>query len=196
MNLKYLGDALDHWKGALFGKLQESGLLRRFAVDLMATDLEPWSADDRRLYCSLVHVENHQLVEHRADLAQARHSYFDEIAHDGDLFLDPDTGVATGHVAVPTQYVFPGELRDLFIRAEDRVVTVYQHIRARRPEQRIAEVLAAIRSSGSRFTCTSYHSATVAMLFLAPQRVRIEAIADYFQGLLGAHSEQRIRFWQ
>jgi len=38
MNLRYLGDALDHWKGSLFESLQQANILHDFAVDAMASD--------------------------------------------------------------------------------------------------------------------------------------------------------------
>ena len=38
MNLKYLGDTLDHWKGSVFQILQEAKLLRNLEVDAMMTD--------------------------------------------------------------------------------------------------------------------------------------------------------------
>lgn len=40
MNLRYLGDALDYWKGSVFFRLQERGILKDFSVDPMLTDLE------------------------------------------------------------------------------------------------------------------------------------------------------------
>jgi hypothetical protein len=40
MNLKYLGDTLDHWKGCLFEYLQAQCVLRDFAVDPMATEFQ------------------------------------------------------------------------------------------------------------------------------------------------------------
>jgi hypothetical protein len=33
MNLTFLGDALDHWKGSIFESLQKGGILPDFAVD-------------------------------------------------------------------------------------------------------------------------------------------------------------------
>src|SRR3989442_12369196 len=49
------------------------------------------------------------ILGHSAKLA-TRNRYFAEIHHKGDLFLDPDTGIATGRVAHPEQYVQPMEI--------------------------------------------------------------------------------------
>jgi len=46
MNLQFLGDALDHWKGSVFEALQNSLLLKGFRVDAMASDSEKWEQND------------------------------------------------------------------------------------------------------------------------------------------------------
>jgi hypothetical protein len=38
MNLKFIGDAFDHWKGSLLGELAEADLLSDLAIDPMLTD--------------------------------------------------------------------------------------------------------------------------------------------------------------
>lgn len=45
----------------------------------------------------------------------SRNRYFAEIQHQGDLFLDPDTGIATGRVAHPEHYVRPREIWSLLL---------------------------------------------------------------------------------
>jgi hypothetical protein len=94
MNLKYLGDALDHWKGSLFECLQFAEVLRDLAADPMAADQDQWSDADFSLYARLLHIRQEQVIRHKESLF-SRDSYFAEIVHQGDLFLDPDTGVAT-----------------------------------------------------------------------------------------------------
>jgi hypothetical protein len=39
LNLIYLGDALDHWKGSLFESLQQEKAVQGLAVDPMTSDL-------------------------------------------------------------------------------------------------------------------------------------------------------------
>ena len=135
MNLMYLGDALDHWKGSLFESLQREKLVNGFAVDPMASDLSSWRDEDFQLLARLLRIDSRQVLHHNASLSD-RQAYFDEIKHVGDLFLDPDTGVATGHVSRREQYVMPGELARLLDQA-DRMVLVYQHVRAIKVSPRI-----------------------------------------------------------
>ena len=96
MNLRFLGDALDHWKGSVFEGLQNSNILEDFPVDAMASDIDNWRPEDWSLYAKLLRVRESQIVEHKATLERNRKKYFDEIPISGDLFLDPDTGVRTG----------------------------------------------------------------------------------------------------
>src|ERR1700688_2197719 len=116
MNLRYLGDALDHWKGSLFEYLQNATLLRELAVDAMAGDAEQWQLADWKLFANLLRVKEAQVVPHTQLLAVDRAAYFKEITHRGDLFLDPDTGIATGRVGDDSQYLFAAELHDLLGR--------------------------------------------------------------------------------
>ncbi len=95
MNLEFLGDASDHWKGALFVSLRKAMVLNDFAADTMATDQESWREEDRKLYASLLRIKQSLVIRHTTTLGY-RAKYIDELAHKGDLFLDPDTGVAAG----------------------------------------------------------------------------------------------------
>jgi|WetSurSiteA1Bulk_404760.scaffolds.fasta_scaffold104489_1 hypothetical protein len=195
MNLQFLGDALDHWKGSVFAELQHSSLLNDFRVDAMASDSENWEQIDYRLYARLLRVQQAQLVVHKNALSGDRSNYFHEIPSIGDLFLDPDTGFKTGTVRTLSQYLKAAELHDLLKRNKDRVIAVYQHVRARRTRDRVEEVLRVLRNEGSRFFCTSYESGTVALLFFASEPERIEAIREHFCALLHRHAESRIGHW-
>src|SRR3972149_2504086 len=114
MNLLFLGDALDYWKGALLADLRDARLLNgSFAVDPMATDLAHWTPPDYELFAQLLRIGPHQILRHRYSLATDRIAYFRDLPHAGDLFLDPDTGVATGRVPNLAQYVRPQEIGEL-----------------------------------------------------------------------------------
>jgi hypothetical protein len=190
MNLSFLGDALDHWKGSLFESMQSAGVLRHFAVDPMASDLPSWRDTDFSLFAQLVRVDVSQIISHRSTLANRR-AYFAEISHPGDLFLDPDTGISTGARATP-QHLAPAEVRGL-IEDSDRLLCVYQHVRAQRVCDRVDAVCAVIRREVARCYCSSYESGTVAMLFLSRSADRPGAVADHFRRLLGRHANGRIR---
>src|ERR1700694_3410929 len=176
MNLSYLGDALDHWKGSLFEFLQARRLLHDFAVDPMASDLESWQEADYVLLADLLRVPRDRIIGHEHRLT-TRSRYFAEILHKGDVFLDPDTGIATTRVSHPEKYVQPNEIWSLLLDGPTRLIAVYQHVRARRVATRVDEVLACVaRSDGSGAWC-SYESGTVAMLFLSLAEHRTHDVA-------------------
>lgn len=195
MNLQFLGDALDHWKGSVFEELEHSSLLKDFRVDAMASDSEKWEQIDYRLYARLLKVKQAQLVVHKNALSGDRKKYFNEIPAIGDLFLDPDTGVKTGKVRTQSQYLIVAELHDLLKLNKDRVIAVYQHVRARHTRDRVEEVLRALRSEKGCFFCTSYESSTVALLFFGSEPERIEAINAHFCAFFDKHAENRIGHW-
>ncbi len=127
MQLTFLGDALDHWKGSLFESLQREGVLRQFAVEPMASELERWTPEDFALYAKLLRLLPEQVIRHTVSLGADRWAYFEEIRrqHSGDLFVDPDTGVATGSVKERQRYIMPKEIADLLRDAQDRLLVIY-----------------------------------------------------------------------
>jgi hypothetical protein len=189
MNLKFLGDVLDHWKGSIFESLQRGGVLRHFAVDPMASDLAQWTDEDFALYARLLHIDPKQILAHSQSLVD-RKAYFREIRHTGDLFLDPDTGVSTGS-RLEKQHVAPQEIATLL--EADRLVIVYQHVRGCQVEDRVDEVCNAIQEHAHEAQWCSYNSATVAMIFLSRSRGRVKSVRRHFRELLGRHAKGRIR---
>lgn len=195
MNRKYLGDALDHWKGSLFELLHARSALREFAVDPMASDLPEWTSQDFGLFARLLRVTPNQIIQHSHSLRE-RAEYFAELSHTGDIFFDPDTGVATGSVKDPTHYVRPIEVGNLIAYRPDRIVAVYQHVRATPVALRVDTVLDALAAHANGALWCSYESGTVAMIFLAGDQGRVEAVRRAFADLLGSHSDGRIRCGQ
>ncbi len=193
MNLKFLGDALDHWKGSLFDSLQKAQALQDFAADPMASDLESWLQEDFDLFARLLRITPGQLISHRASL-EDRAGYFGEILHQGDLFLDPDTGVETPGVKEDRRrYVKPAEVGKLLDRSTGRLLMIYQHVRGKRVSDRVDKVLNTLRDEIGDFRCCSYESPTVAMLFLSRLPPRTTSVAKHFKTLLGRHGDGRIR---
>ena len=188
MNLDFLGDALDHWKGSLFESLQAKRVLREFAVDPMATDLPRWKPEDFSLYARLLRIEPCGILKHSIPLS-VREAYFGEIRHSGDIFLDPDTGVATGKCSA--KHISPAEIAKLL--RTDRLVAVYQHVRAQRVADRVDAVCAAVQNKVPNVYWCSYESGTVAMIFLAFSQERVAEVRNHFVEWLGRHSEGRIR---
>jgi len=196
MNLRFLGDALDHWKGSVFEGLQSSNVLEDFRVDAMASDIDKWRSEDWSLYAKLLRVRKSQICEHTGTLERNRKEYFDEIPRSGDLFFDPDIGIKTGSGNRDIrQYLKPEELFFLMNYEQRRVVVVYQHVRGMKTRERVEAVLQRLRSEKPKFYCVSYDSGTVALLFFSFQSDRIEAVSGYFRELLGSHADNRIGIW-
>jgi hypothetical protein len=191
MNLLYLGDALDHWKGSLFDGLQRAGLLNDFRVDALASDPDMWNEDHYKLYSQLLRIEPDQVVRHKEHLTN-RDGYFREIPNRGDLFLDPDTGIATCEVKKKTQYLFPHEIHALLSADDKRVLVVYQHVRAQSVAGRVYNVMTALTQSPGPFWSCSYQSATVAMLFLSRSNGRIDKICAFYSDMLKDPTNRRL----
>jgi hypothetical protein len=104
--------------------------------------------------------------------------------------LDPDTGIATGRLS--KEHLAPSEVADL-LRSGDRLVVVYQHVRAMRVCDRVDAVCAIVQCASSDVRWCSYESGTVAMIFLSTQPARLNAVRGHFKGVLGRHAAGRIR---
>ena len=127
MNLRFLGDALDHWEGSVFEGLQSSNVLEDFCVDAMASDIDNWRPEDGSLYAKLLRLRKSQIVKHKVTLDSNRKVYFNEIPPYGDLFLDPDTGIKPRSRGDIRQYLKHEELFFLMNHERRRIVAVYQH---------------------------------------------------------------------
>jgi hypothetical protein len=190
MNSAYLGDALDHWKGALFSYLGGRHLLGDLAADPMLTDPDKWYHADFAIYARLLRIPKSRVIQHTISITQNRSAYFEEISHRGDIFLDPDVGIATSRVRNQSQYVQVREIDRLLSPSGDRIVVIYQHIRGCKARERVDVVVGHLPSGCS---WSSYESGTVAMLFIARKRGRVEEIFEALRHLLGRHGENRVR---
>lgn len=190
MNLQFLGDALDHWKGALFGWLLTNRVLRDFAVEPMFTDQPLWRSEDLLTYSRLLKVTPSQIITHHESL-QNRAVYFAEISHRGDLFLDPDIGIATGRIS--SRHISFSEIEKLLDAAPQRLLVTYQHIRGQLAAARIDTIMMMLeRKIGSSAWCT-YESGNVAALFLSRDSCRLVEVAGSFALMLGRCAELRVR---
>jgi hypothetical protein len=138
-------------------------------VDPMATDADEWVDDDFALYACLLRVSVKQIIRHKALLA-VRSSYFAEIRQSGDLFLDPDTGVAAHGASPIAKYVKPREVGALLRSSGGRLVAIYQHVRGQKTCTRVDGCLGAIAAIVAGVGWCSYESATVAALPLRRRR--------------------------
>jgi hypothetical protein len=194
VNLKYLADALDYWKGGVLNFLEGRRLLDSLLVEPMLSDPEAWTGEQWSLFAGLLRVSGDQIVRHRQSLTADRPAYFQEIPPFETIFLDPDTGLCTSRVASPAQYVFPEELRSLLGGAPNRLLIVYQHVRGS-VHGRLNDVTRAIQVCAPRVGCSSYESATAALLFLS-QSDRYMGVAEAFRSLLGPQYDVRVHVWR
>lgn len=189
MNSSFLGDALDHWKGALFSFLLQEDALDDLVADPMLTDPEAWKPDDFRLYARLLNLPGDRVLAHSRSLRD-RAAYFREIGHAGDIFLDPDVGIATHRVRRREQYVEVVDVIRLLFSGQGRMVVVYQHVRGKTVADRVDRVVSKFPAD---LFWVSYESGTVAMLFISLAPWRTERVAGSLRNLLGRHAEHRIR---
>lgn len=189
MNLRYLGDAMDYWKGALLSRLVQDGALVDLGIYPVATDAGEWSDSDYRVYADLLRVPVEAILRLRLH-PHPRIRILPSTDHKGDAFLDPDTGVATGRVRAHGQYVYPVDIVSLLFNGTNRAVAVYQHVRGRAVSDRVDQV---IRAMPSMLHWASYESGTVAMLFFSLAPWKLEEITESMRGMLGRHAEKRVR---
>ena len=132
------------------------------------------------------------MLRHDHNLRRDRKQYFAEIPPTGDLFLDPDTGIKTGGRDQIEKYLQATELFELMEGDEGQLVVVYQHVRAGTVRQRVRNVWDFLDQQKRPFSCTSYESGTVALLFFSQNCDRAKAVRECFGQLLGTHSHGRI----
>ena len=191
MRLQWIGDALDHWKGGVLEVLQAREVWSDFCVDPMATDIGDWLPSDFAIYADLLRVDPDRVVRHEKTLDN-RDGYFGELPNVQDVFLDPDTGIATGRVKNPSQYVRSQDIWRQMCSGRNRMVAVYQHVRAIKTSVRVDQVVSHVDRPEQLCWC-SYESGTVAMLFFSLARHRIEAVEGALVDKLGRHGARRVR---
>jgi len=212
MNLKYLGDAKDWWKGAVLTCLRRTGAIRSPQVVPMFTDVGRWSDEDLDSYVAFLGIEGRGLLftesPYRLFTQARREEYFEAVLkwtlgpaeRDRDLFLDPDTGLS---VKGSKKHVRPEECWSLVQDRPDKVVVVYQH-GARAPEARPWEEMRlrcaldavegghglALASGGQ--SSSDLPKGDAALLFLSLDKSRIAAVEKSLSDALGSNAEKRI----
>lgn len=195
MNLRFLGDALDYWKGSIFLRLQNRGILKDFLVDPMLTDPVNWHAADFQLYADLLQIRPDQILRHKRMLQENRARYFAEVIHTGDLFVDPDTGIGLEYARNAEKYIRVKEVHQLLGKKLPRILCIYQHVGREKTRERVNKIIMALAEFSTRIYCCSYETPTVAMLFMSVRQNRIELVNEYFKNYLGRHSSMRVALW-
>lgn len=195
MRLAFLGDALDHWKGAVLSQAG-SGCFRDLSIDAMLTDTLLWQAPHLQLYANLLQVQVEQIIEHQANITNQRGAYFNElVGNNGDLFLDPDTGIRTGWVFHRERYIEPREVASLLAAAPARLLVVYQHVRQAHVRTRIGRVASVLCAVDAAVVGCSCESATAALLFLSHSPDRVQCVYHALGAFFGPFADERVIQW-
>ena len=193
---EFIGDALDHWKGSLIRFLESESLLENLAVVPMITDDLPWGDADISLYSRLLNaIGNKRILLSVKSFSGERRNYFTAVRHTGDLFLDPDTGIATG--AANRQHVEAADLKllaDLDERRR-RLLIIYQHASREDFRKRVKVIAGHVLNQVNRIHCTTYEGRQVAMLFFLYSGQRITEVNRAFQRFLGESFSFRSRLF-
>jgi hypothetical protein len=193
MNSKYLGDALDHWKGSLFQRLRNEKLFDLY-VEPMITDPEPWSQELINLFVKMLCLDDtSRILNSDKTFHGDRNVYFNSIKHDGDLFVDPDTGVAIGST-ITNKHIKVNEIQLLLQKNQSRIIAVYQHkMQGKNMSDTLGDVIGFICKNMHPLSWTSYMSAHVAMIFISEDNDRIQEIREYHRTLFRPVAVKRIR---
>jgi hypothetical protein len=183
VRLEFLGDAFDHFKGAIIRRLQTTDLLLDLGVDPMATDVESWGEDHYRLYADLLGVASNRVLRIPETLDPRGRRALGHSGHVGDLFLDPDTGIRTARQSPVRSYVLPRELKHLLF--SNRVIVIYQHAWRADESESVRQAVMAVADIEPRSVATAYVSRQVAMIFFSTDAKRVSAIAASLRSWLG-----------
>lgn len=164
-------------------------------MDPMLTDPDDWHTVDFQLYADLLQVRPDQVLKHKRRLMGEREEYFNEVAHKGDLFVDPNTGIALRTRGNIENYIKIKEIHQLLGERFSRILCVYQHISREKTKDRVGKIIAVLKESDSKSYCCSYETSIVAMLFISKKKNRIEQMHKYFRNYLGRHADRRVQIW-
>lgn len=193
MNLAHLGDALDFWKGGLFGILGKA--LNDMHVLPMFTDKnvhDAWTNGRIRAYASLLGVDEARILCSKISFPGAqRENYFQNlrIGGDSDIFVDPDTGIEPDSGG-DRRHIRQSEIEALLPSGSRRVLLVYQH--SPRKREWLKGCLEKVCAS-NEFHAFAYCAGTVAMVFIARRgNHRLEGMHKCLHDILGDRVTNRV----
>jgi hypothetical protein len=187
MNRKYLGDALDHWKGSVINIVAPQNL----RVLPMRTDHRQWEQENLSAYSRLLGRKPKDILRmDRIFSNKTREKYFSDLGN-SDLFLDPDTGIAPDGRR-QKKHISPCEIAHLLSSSRSRMLLIYQH--ASPNKNWIREKLRLLRSSPGLKHCGlfAYDSGTVAMLVISRDRKRVNKARARLESWLGPVASRRL----
>ena len=194
MNARFLGDAMGYWKGSLIRILADNDVIHDLAVEPMITGREPWTEEDLLTYRRLLGLRSNIICHEYSIFSGRREQYFRGTEHDGDLLLDPDTGIYTG-VRVPTRkHITVPEIRCLLERHETctPLLIVYQHSARGLLREKLMGIQKTLLQEIPGTRCIAYEGGCVAMFFISKDRARIQCTYNALREHLTGTAENRV----
>jgi len=185
MNLKHLGDALDHWKGSVISLFAGPEL----RIVPMLTDADSWTAGHFRVYARLLGRKTKDILKRGVPFSNiTRHKYFSNLG-ERDLFLDPDTGVKN---KPSEKHITPADIARLLPPSCSRMLLVYQH--ASRKKDGVKAKLQWLRSleGFERLHVIAYDAGPVSMIFISRHRGRSDKVWTRLRSSLGPIASARL----
>ncbi len=189
MRCDHLGDALDHWKGSVIELVRDKA--RSLKVVPMLTD--EWTPEHVDTYARLLRLTREDVLKSGEVFSRARGvNYFEDVG-DGDLFLDPDTGIMP-ESGSGTRYLAPSEIAGLIQKSPTRMLLIYQH--RSREKDGIPAKLEALGCAEGLKECHmfAYDSGAVSMVVIS-QKERIGEALRRLEAALGPVAKKRIIRW-
>lgn len=176
MHAAHSADALDHWKGALIKLLRAE--LKDLRVVPMFTDQNmevAWTENRVGLYAWILGVHADEEIIHSdvrmTNSKLARENYFGSIGSRGDLFLDPDNGIALK--TSTAKHLRCGDIEVLLDRkSSKRVLLIYQHLRGANPSKYIERVQEELNWCQA----FAYKDANACLIFLSRSGNRLKKL--------------------
>lgn len=175
MNIGHLGDAFDFWKGSFMRTLGNN--LNNIKVLPMFTDKNvpaTWNEARLGLYAQLLGVNVQDILQQAVRFTtNTRGNYFQDIANNTDLFVDPDTGIEPLGGG-DYQHIRLSEIAQLLPNDTNRVVLIYQHS-FRKHNWTDACLQRIIHSHALKGCCGfAYRAGSISMVFVARDRLQLE----------------------
>jgi hypothetical protein len=186
MNLKHLGDALDHWKGSVMDLVDDNNL----RVLPMLTDQHRWTKNHFDVYAKLLRRKTNDILKKNVLFpCQTRSDYFTGLP-EYDLFIDPDTGIASDKNR-KKEHISAAEIASLLPRSSSRLLMIYQNrFVMKEMKETLKRVLAF--EGLTEFHLFAYAAGAVGMVFISRSPKRIAEALTRLRSFLGPVASARI----
>jgi hypothetical protein len=190
LNLKHLGDALDHWKADIIVRLEEAHMAHDVHVLPMFSD-RGWSGDPLRTYRRLLRRNPNQIVQAQRRFRTPTRDEYLRCANErwsGDLFVDPDTGI---HEKPSKKILTPKNVAVLLSADPNRIVFAYQHHPQRRALTDALKLWQRRVDAVGSEACILW-SGQVALFAFSQHNKRLRRVEQFLRTLVRGSVEERV----